>query len=84
MNKWIGRNVIDKVTGFAGRATGYVEYITGCNQVLVTPRVTEPSKWPEGMWIDDTRLDYVDDSHLDIPEAAAAGARGPDKAPPVR
>lgn len=37
----------DQVTGFHGTATGIVEYLTGCNQVLLVPRCDEDGKLQE-------------------------------------
>ena len=34
----MGVQVEDVITGFKGTVTGYVKYITGCNQYLVSPR----------------------------------------------
>lgn len=34
----LGHSYRDKITGFAGVATGYVRYITGCNQALIAPK----------------------------------------------
>lgn len=33
----LGNKVRDKVTGFEGIATGRVEYLTGCQQIGITP-----------------------------------------------
>lgn len=62
MHSIIGKSVTDKITGFAGVVIGRVEYITGCNQLLVQPRVTDPSKVPESSWIDEQRIDVQQDA----------------------
>ena len=36
--KNLGRTATDKITGFSGIATGFVVYITGCNQYLINPK----------------------------------------------
>lgn len=52
----LGATYRDKITGFEGIATGYVQYITGCNQVLIAPKVSDGAmKAPE--WIDEQRLE---------------------------
>ena len=56
MNQIIGKKVKDDLTGFEGTATAYCQYITGCNQVLVTPKGTDSSKHTESFWIDEQRL----------------------------
>lgn len=47
----------DKVTGFTGTVTGRVEYLTGCRQYLVQPRVGEKGKYPDAHWFDEDRLE---------------------------
>jgi len=57
----LGQTVTDKITGFAGIVTGRVEYISGCNQCLVTPRVGADGAFKEAQWFDEQRL-HVDTS----------------------
>lgn len=52
----LGKTVIDRLTGFTGVVTGYVEYLTGCNQVLVQPKGTDASKRPDSEWFDVQRV----------------------------
>jgi hypothetical protein len=53
----LGQTVTDQITGFSGVVTGRCEYITGCHQVLVQPRVNEKGDYVEARWIDEDRLD---------------------------
>jgi hypothetical protein len=53
----LGSKVKDKITGFSGIVTGYVIYITGCNQSLVVPKVGKDGSFKEGQWFDDQRLE---------------------------
>ena len=48
----------DIVTGFKGRITGQVRYLTGCDQFSLTPRVKEddPGKLGGSCWFDETRI----------------------------
>jgi hypothetical protein len=55
MHDSIGRPATDKITGFSGIITGRCEYITGCNQVLVTPKQSEGGALQEPRWIDEQR-----------------------------
>lgn len=43
----LGQKAKDRITGFAGTITGKVEYITGCNQVLLASlaRGNSSSSW---------------------------------------
>ena len=37
----LGATYRDVITGFSGVATGYVKYLTGCNQVLIQPEARD-------------------------------------------
>lgn len=52
MNIQLGVTYKDKVTGFVGVATGRVEYLIGCNQVLLVPPVGK-----DGELLDAQRFD---------------------------
>lgn len=56
----LGHRVRDIISGFEGRATGHVVYISGCNQVLVSPPYDKKGQtWPKANWIDEQRLVIV-------------------------
>ena len=76
----LGQVVKDKITGFEGTATGRVEYLTGCTQVLVQPRVDESGKLIDSAWMDESRMEIVtaDPLRIDVP----AGNPGADKPAP--
>lgn len=59
----LGSRVKCMVTGFVGIATARVEYLNGCNQLCVKPPIKEsdPNKMPEGQYIDEQQLVYVDE-----------------------
>lgn len=78
----LGHTVVDKVTGFTGVVTGIVEYLTGCNQALVVPRMDADGKLPESQWFDIQRL-QVDDSKAPI-SLENGNTPGFDRAPPKR
>lgn len=79
---WLGKTVKDKVTGFTGVATGYVQYLTGCNQVLVAPKVKEDGSLPDSAWFDEQRLE-VEEHRLTI-KLDNTKTLGPDKQAPKR
>lgn len=77
-----GFTLRDKVTGFTGVATGAVQYITGCNQVLLVPKVDEQGKLRDSQWFDEQRLELLpgeDAVHVDNSQF-----NGPDKEAPKR
>lgn len=46
----------DHISGFVGTCTGKASYISGCDQVLLVPKVKEDGSYKEGLWFDDDRL----------------------------
>lgn len=52
----LGNAVRDTVTGFIGIATARVEYINGCVQYAVTPKVSADGKLPDSVYFDFQRL----------------------------
>ncbi len=78
----LGKTVADRVTGFTGIVTGRVEYITGCDQCLVTPKVKEDGSSIEAHWFDQQRLLVLDgEPVLQLDNGATPG---PDKEAPKR
>lgn len=55
----LGKEVRDRVTGFTGIVTSKLEYLTGCIQYCVVPKVSADNKYPEGTYIDYQRLEVV-------------------------
>jgi heat shock protein HspQ len=70
----LGQAVRCVITGFRGIATARVEYINGCTQYNVTPRVTEDGKYPDSMYIDVQQLEEDFDSEsVQIPGRDTGG-----------
>ena len=78
----LGKRYLDKITGFTGIATGWVTYITGCNQVLLQPRVNEKNEVSDGRWFDEQRLE--EPLGYDKVTLINGNASGFDQLPPVR
>lgn len=55
----MGYRVVDYITGFTGKVTGVVEYLTGCKQYLVQPIVGSDGRFEEARWFDEDRLSVV-------------------------
>lgn len=68
----LGKTVEDRITGFKGIVTGYVSYLSGCNQCLVTPRIKEDGTKREAEWFDEQRLEVVSG----IPAIALDNSKG--------
>ena len=52
----LGHKVKDRITGFTGIVIGRVEYLTGCNQVLVAAPVGADGALKDSHWIDEQRV----------------------------
>ena len=76
----LGIRVQDKITGFSGVVTGFVQYISGCHQVLVVPPAKDNDAKP-GEWFDVQRVKRVDDSKISLDNGDTPGC---DRAPPKR
>lgn len=72
----------DRITGFRGVATGHVDYISGCNQVLLTPRIGDNQGQNEATWFDIQRVRRIDGvSRIVLDNGTTPGF---DKAAPIR
>ena len=71
--KELGRKYKDKITGFEGVATGYVRYLTGCNQVLLAPAVDSTGALRDPQWFDEQRLDVIDDEPVTLNNGDSPG-----------
>ena len=60
MKDLFGYTIRDKVTGLTGVLTGYVTYITGSDQVLLSPRVESSFPLEDARWVDVARVELVD------------------------
>ena len=76
----LGAKYKDKITGFEGIATGMVRYITGCDQVLLSPPAKSGTK-PDAEWFDKNRVNQVGTKVIHINTAGDGldtGDDGPD------
>jgi len=69
----MGSTVKCLITGFEGLVTGRCEYITGCDQYLVQPKVKDGSH-VDGKWLDDNRLEKQDVEILKLAVGEKPGA----------
>lgn len=56
----LGNKVKDIVTGYEGIAVSKVEYLNGCVQYCVKPKIDADGKMPEGQYIDVQQLRFVE------------------------
>lgn len=78
----LGAKYTDRITGFTGICTGYVQYLTGCNQALLAPATKDDGSLPDSNWFDEQRLTLVENF---TPIVLDNGSNpGSDKAAPKR
>ena len=94
----MGREARDTITGFVGIIVGRIRYITGCDQLLICPKVKGDNEFQEGKWFDEPRLEYTKnenkvifggeepDDDDEAPQTRVAGIRavGADNTPKPR
>jgi hypothetical protein len=76
----LGKRYTDKVSGFSGIATGFVQYITGCNRVLLQPK-TKNGEYKEALWFDAQRLKTEQGESISLDNSKNPGF---DKQAPIR
>jgi hypothetical protein len=69
----LGKSYLDVITGFEGIVTGLVEYVSGCNQALLTPKVDAEGKLREAQWFDVQRLRMTGDAAITLDNGRTAG-----------
>ena len=73
MSFQLGKTYKCKITGFSGVATGHVRYVTGCNQVLITPPVDNDGKLREAQWFDEQRLEDMGADQIVLDNSVTPG-----------
>ena len=79
-----GDTVVDMVTNLAGIAIGRVNYITGCEQILLQPPVKKDGTFIESRWVDVDRLRVGTAKRVVLTSPVRIGGAGPDKPAPTR
>lgn len=73
----LGQTVKDKITGFSGIVTGRVEYLTGCNQLLVAPPVKDDGAFRDSQWFDEQRCDVLNATPIALHNGETPGFDAP-------
>ena len=77
----LGMRVQDKITGFVGVVTGLVDYISGCSQALLTPKIDDSGGLKEAEWFDVQRCVQVGGRIISLDNVVTPG---PDREAPKR
>lgn len=72
----LGATAKDIVTGFEGIVTGRAQYLTGCDQYVITPKV-EKGSFQEGRWFDENRLAVQKAKVVTLPALESRKTGGP-------
>lgn len=70
----LGLTAKDKVTGFTGVITSRIEYINGCIQYCVKPKMMEAGKMPDGEYLDEQQIEIVE-GEVKIEQSPTGGAQ---------
>jgi len=76
----MGKNAVDRFTGFKGMVTGFCVYLTGCNQYLIQPECKDDNTYVEGRWLDVDRIEVLEGKKTSLDVETP----GPDIAAPVK
>lgn len=68
----MGDKVTDTLSGFTGLVVARVEYLTGCNQLLILPRSPEDNDIKGAHWFDIERCELVEAGCVEV-RAAPTG-----------
>ena len=70
-NENLGKIATDKLTGFKGVVTGYSEYLTGCSQYCLQPKIGYKGEWVEARWFDEGKVVFTKDVKISHEELIA-------------
>lgn len=69
----MGKTGTDTITGFKGVITAYAEYITGCNQVLLTPKAKKGGETNRSSWVDEQRVKFTNKKAVVLDNSKSPG-----------
>lgn len=69
----LGGNYRDKITQFEGIATCLATYISGCNQALLAPPVSDDGVFRDPQWFDVQRLEALGDEVVTLANGQTPG-----------
>ena len=70
----LGKKGKDSITGFTGIIMARCVYMTGCNRLLLVPRVGKDGKILDGEWFDEERINVSPERPVDLPGKVGKGA----------
>lgn len=73
----LGKTGTDKITGFSGIITGYVQYVTGCAQLLLQPQELKDGSPVGAIWYDEQRVEIQTAAPIVLDNSRTPGACDP-------
>lgn len=70
----LGTKLRDKVTDLEGIAIGRIEYLNGCVQYSIKPKIGKDGKVNDGEWVDSQQIEIVKENAIDIKPSNTGGA----------
>ena len=80
----LGNKVRDNITGFTGIAVGRTEWLFGCSRIGIQATELKDGKPVETEWIDEQRVEVIEDLPRVISADSAATSGGPQRDPSRR
>ncbi len=70
-----GQQAKDRITGFKGTITSRCDYMTGCVQYLLSPKIGKDGAAVDSVWFDEDRLDVKVAGAVKLKVAASGGTQ---------
>lgn len=80
----LGSKVKDNITGLTGIVTARTEYLYGCVRCHIEPQAFKDGKPLEGTFLDEQRLEVIEETQPQVSKSASAGTGGPQADPTPR
>lgn len=75
----LGALVLDRVTGMKGIVTSRLEYLNGCIQYGVKPKMESDGKYPDTQYIDVAQLEVIKKEKVKLKKKPTGGDMDPPK-----
>lgn len=75
----LGKQGEDKITGFKGTIIGAIQYLTGCTQLGLTPRIDKDGKVPGSEWFDEGRIIVTQENTITADSVKSRENGGPNR-----
>lgn len=76
----LGQKARDVITRFEGTVVGRVVYLTGCDQVLLSPGIGPDGAHRDAHWFDVDRIEILDATPIVLPRTS----NGADRPAPIK